>query len=184
MGRPRKLTDKRASNQSSISGFFNGRQNSCNEIDERNEVNLCQAQKRQISPHPTNSKQNCENKRPKNDLGCESNMDSEKTEASNIDRPKFAPIETNTESDSSGNKIHSEKPKESRHFQLAWKTKYPWIVYDSDNQKIKCSTCINAGVKNSFVRGTSMKIDNITKHLKTSGIYSILGLPVCINVTL
>ena len=65
------------------------------------------------------------------------------------------------------------KLKENRNFQNSWKVSYPWLIYEKENQKIKCSICIKAGLY-SFVRGTNAKIDNITKHLKATGKYNFV----------
>ena len=46
-------------------------------------------------------------------------------------------------------------PVPNRKFQEKWISLYPWLVYDAENNLMKCSVCLNAKKTNSFTTGNS-----------------------------
>ena len=157
MGRPRKLDDKRECNQAAISNFFNKNQN---KISESVEI----SSKRLRSPETAV----VNNKSAK--LDCQENARISEAQSSEVAEAGMENVSDTMDKISCA----KSKLKENRNFQNSWKVSYPWLIYEKENQKIKCSICIKAGLSNSFVRGTNVKIDNIIKHLKATGKYNFV----------
>ena len=157
MGRPQKLDDKRDCNQAAISNFFNNNQN---KVSESVEI----SSKRLRSPETAV----VNNKRAKSD--CQENARISEAQSSEVAEAGMENVGDTMD------KISCVKSKlnENRNFQNSWKVSYPWLIYEKENQKIKCSICIKALLSNSFVSRTSVKIDNITKHLKATGKYNFV----------
>jgi len=54
-------------------------------------------------------------------------------------------------------------PVPNRKFQEKWISLYPWLVYDAENNLMKCSVCLNAKKTNSFTTGNSNWWNNLFK---------------------
>ncbi|CAG8640672.1 12987_t:CDS:2, partial [Dentiscutata heterogama] len=57
----------------------------------------------------------------------------------------------------------------NRNFQPSWKTEFPWLEYDTHNNRIFCVLCHNYNKKNVFVMNgvTNIKLYAIKEHAKT-----------------
>ena len=68
------------------------------------------------------------------------------TSSRSEDQPKSRPI------DGKSVTVTSDE-KKKRRFVSSWSSTFPWVIYDEERNVMFCSTCKDAGMKNSFTIG-------------------------------